>query len=431
MIRDDSPAVRGAGRADGQAGTGQAGTALTGSGSSRAAADDRAVYLAQMCGLLWPPPARVTTSGAAAREFIIVPTARRPRLIVPPGRRAAAAALRRYGEPGSARARLAARGLGLLLRTGTGGAVLRDRLRIEVPAGAPTIEAYLSEHLGTEVAVSMHLGAARANRKPVLQLLTGDGTTVGFAKIGISPLTSRLVRAEHDALARLGRARLAGLRTPAVLHAGRWQDLQVLVLSPLPVWQRRVRLPRAALLRAMAELAEVDGIETQPLAESGYWRALAARLAACDQTPDRAALAAALAAVGDRAGGGRLCFGAWHGDWTPWNMANVAAGLLVWDWERFAPGVPLGFDILHCWLQSQVVPGRRDPREAAADLIGRAASLLAPLGIGPAEALPTALAYVADLAIRYLADRQAAAGARLGAPGQWLIPALIAGAARL
>jgi hypothetical protein len=112
-------------------------------------------------------------------------------------------------------------------------------------------------------------------------------------------------------------------------------------------------------------------------------------------------------------------------------MANVAAGLLVWDWERFAPGVPLGFDILHCWLQSQVVPGRRDPREAAADLIGRAASLLAPLGIGPAEALPTALAYVADLAIRYLADRQAAAGARLGAPGQWLIPALIAGAARL
>ena len=46
----------------------------------------------------------------------------------------------------------------------------------------------------------MHLGAARANRKPVLQLLTPDGETVGFAKIGVSPLTSSLVWAERDAL---------------------------------------------------------------------------------------------------------------------------------------------------------------------------------------------------------------------------------------
>ena len=87
--------------------------------------------------------------------------------------------------------------------------------------------------------------------------------------------------------------------------------------------------------------------------------------------------------------------------------------------------------MLHCWLQSQVVPGRRDPRGAAAALIARAADLLAPLGVGSDEALLTTLAYLAELATRYLADRQAAAGARLGAPGQWLIPALAAAAARL
>jgi hypothetical protein len=396
----------------------------------RTADEDRAAYLAQMCRLLWPAPARVSESGAD-REFIILPTARRPRLIVPASRRPAAAALRRYGEPGTFRARLATRGLEALLLSGAGQAVLRDRLRIEVPAGAPTIDRYLGDQLGVEISVSMHLGAARANRKPVLQLLTADGATVGFAKIGVNPLTSELVRAERDALVRLGRAALSRLRVPAVLHAGRWQDLQVLVLGPLPVWQRRVRPPPGALRRAMAEIAVVAGTERAALTESGYWRGLTGRLAAADPTPDRSRLLASLDDMGRRAGARELRFGAWHGDWTPWNMAITAAGLLVWDWERFSTGVPLGFDVLHWWLQSQVVPGQRDPRAAAAGCITGAPRLLAPLDIPAAESRLTALAYLAEIATRYLADRQAAAGARLGAAGQWLIPALAAGVAEL
>jgi hypothetical protein len=37
----------------------------------------------------------------------------------------------------------------------------------------------------------------------------------------------------------------------------------------------------------------------------------------------------------------------------------------------------------------------------------------------------TALLYLIDLATRYVTDRQAEAGARLGALGTWLLPALI------
>ena len=112
-------------------------------------------------------------------------------------------------------------------------------------------------------------------------------------------------------------------------------------------------------------------------------------------------------------------------------MASTRSGLLVWDWERFTAGVPLGFDVLHHWLQVQVISRKRDPRLAAADCVERAPALLAPLEIGSGEARLTALMYVADLAARYLADRQAAAGARLGAPGNWLIPALADRSARL
>ena len=51
-------------------------------------------------------------------------------------------------------------------------------------------------------------------------------------------------------------------------------------------------------------------------------------------------------------------------------------------------------------------------------------------GIEPARARLTAALYLADVATRYLVDRQAAAGAPLGAPGTWLIPALVGEMAR-
>src|SRR5262249_54153633 len=83
-----------------------------------------------------------------------------------------------------------------------------------------------------------------------------------------------------------------------------------------------------------------------------------------------------------------------------------------WDWERFTRGVPLGFDALHYWLQAEVGPGHRDPQPAAAGCPQRAPQLLAPFGIAAAEARLTAALYMTDLATRYLADRQAQAGAR-------------------
>ena len=70
------------------------------------------------------------------------------------------------------------------------------------------------------------------------------------------------------------------------------------------------------------------------------------------------------------------------------------------------------------------MPGHRAPLAAAAGCIEDAPRSLAPFGLGAGEARITATLYLADLATRYLADRQAEAGARLGAPGAWLIPAI-------
>jgi Phosphotransferase enzyme family len=415
-------------------------------------------YLHEAGALLWPPPASITleragaprrarrprgqvnrpggqgdTTGGTApdSEFFLLPGAGRPRLVVPAIPRAAAAAVRRYGEPGSAVAWLGTRALAAALASGLGPVLTRRRMRVRGPAGAETIESYLTAVLGRDLRVSMHLGAPRANRKPVLQLLTPRGAPVGFAKIGVNPLTRDLVRAEREALARLGGAALGDVTVPRVLHHGVWHGLEILVLSTLPVWQRRRRLPAARLIAAMSGVARVDGLSREHLADGGYLRRLRARLAAADDGAQRAALAEALDTVAARAGDAVLAYGAWHGDWTPWNMASTDLGLLVWDWERFTRGVPVGFDALHHRLQTELVPGRREPRAAAVSCIERAPELLAPFEVDAAQARLTAVLYLADLAIRYLTDRQEQAGAVRGAAGRWLIPAITGEVTRL
>jgi hypothetical protein len=105
-------------------------------------------------------------------------------------------------------------------------------------------------------------------------------------------------------------------------------------------------------------------------------------------------------------------------------MANLADALLVWDWERFATGVPVCFDAVHHELQRRI-QSTDDATEAVEATVHRAAELLAPFGVPAGAQELTALLYLVDLATRYLTDRQAEAGARLGVLGTWLLPVLI------
>jgi Phosphotransferase enzyme family len=394
--------------------------APTVSAGSRSSLDD-------VCTVLWPPPASATLfrgrpSRWRERDLLVLPFARRPRLLVPSGRRASAAAVRRYGEPGSFKAWAGSRALALALAGGAGAAGLGGRLRVRAEPGSETIEAYLRSVLGHDVLISTHLGAARANRKPVLQLLTPRGEAAGFAKISVNLLTRDLIRAERAALDTLAAEDFRELTVPRVLDHGQWQGREVLIMNALPVWRRRRALRPAQLTAAMIELAAVGGGSHGPLTGSNYLARLRSRLEASQAGPDRTALGAALDALATV--DAELSFGAWHGDWTAWNMASTADGLLVWDWERFDPGVPAGFDYLHYRLQSDVVRHRRPPREAADDCVRNAPGWLAPFGVAGAEAHLVAILYLAELSARYLADRQAEAGARLGQPGTWLIPAI-------
>jgi hypothetical protein len=339
--------------------------------------------------------------------------------------------VRRSTEPDTAFSRLKRDAVVFALRSGAWPAVLRDRVELRAD---DSIDGYLRAALKTELSLSIHIGPTRASRNPVrnpvLQLLSPTGTTLGFAKLGTDPLTRRLVRAETSALTGLVHAKLGRLTVPAVVHAGQWRGHQVLVQSALPVWLPRRTLTASRLSKAMLEVAGACGITQGWLATSSYWAELRTRLNLLSDREDGRALAETARRLVGYCSGQGLRFGAWHGDWAPWNMANTDGGLLVWDWERFAPGVPLGFDALHHDLQSRLLLGT-DPRTAVEQTVRQARGLLLPFDVIPDSAEVTALLYLVDLAARYLADPRAGSGSHMGALGGWLLPVLLARMARL
>lgn len=376
----------------------------------------RADYLREVAALFWPEPHEISTGRgqragrAADTEFAVVPDLARPRLVVPiSSRRAAATAIRRYAEPGSFKARARTAALAGAFATGLGPLLVRDRLRVHTgPAGADSVQSYLRDALGEPVLLSMHVSRPRANRKPVLQLLAPDGRLVAYVKVGTSPLTRALVRAERDNLATVAAARLGSATAPTVLHHGRWHDLDLLALAPLPVWERRVSMREDALVATMREIAAIGGVRAYPLAESGYWAGLVDRVA---QAPaaERPMLQSGLDRIG-AAAAAPLAFGSWHGDWAPWNLACLADRLLVWDWERFTVGVPVGFDAMHWDLQTRILTPDHDPDEIISERLSRVGELLSPLDVPREQAPLVAALYLVEITTRYALDGQREAG---------------------
>ncbi|WP_243715737.1 hypothetical protein [Micromonospora sp. KC207] len=387
-------------------------------------ADARGAYLPELAGLVWPAPARPALRRGGRAGFAVVPSAARPRLLVPAGsRRAAAGAVRHSTEAQSAKARLRRAVLATAFRTGLGRLAFRDRLVID--AGGDALDAHLAAVLGRPALLSIHIGPARANRKPVVQLLDAAGDPIGYAKLGVDPLTRALVEAEATALARLAKLDLPGVQVAEALHHGLWGGHALLVQSALPVGlPRAAPAPAAEAERAaMVAVSRCVGVERRPYAGSAHDRRLRDELAALGDRPEAARLRAVLAEV--RRVDPVLALGAWHGDWNGGNSAALADGrVLVWDWERFADDVPLGFDALHRRVQTAITRAGVEPRAAAGRLIASAADDLAPFGQPAGVADLVAVLYLVELAARYLRDRQAEAGARLGHVDAWLLPAV-------
>lgn len=384
----------------------------------------RAQYLAEVLDLLYPDHTASTQGGEA--DFFVVPHARRPRMLVPAGdRRMAANAISQLADPRSRRSRLMRNAAVVALRAGAGRLLLRDRVQLAAAAGTDNIDGFLRQTLGEPFAFTVHIGPARPNRKPVLRLLNSDGGLFAIAKLGPSGLTRHLVRAETTALTALAHANLAALTTPRVLHAGPWRDCEVLIQSALPVWQPRLAVKTGQLTAAMREVADCCGVVRSTLQESRYWQRLRGRLETLADVPEGRTLARVAANIDEEQRQTALRFGSWHGDWTAWNSSAVSGALLVWDWERFATGIPVGFDALHYALHQAAAGKVQSADDAVAATMADAPGLLFPFGIPDnSAARVVARLYLLELGARYVGDLRGQGG-QLGVLSRWLLPAVL------
>ncbi len=185
---------------------------------------------------------------------------------------------------------------------------------------------------------------------------------MAFVKVGWNEFTRNLVGGEATALRAVTRSAAGGVvHAPALLYAGRWNDLELAVAAPLPRQVRRHRPSNPTPLEATQEIAQLDGpLTTTSLAESGYVHGLRDRLqdTISDHGSEELALQA-LDAIVERAGARPLTVGTWHGDWTPWNLAWEGDRLWVFDWEHFGRA-PLGFDVLHYVFATEFFGRRED-----------------------------------------------------------------------
>ena len=302
-----------------------------------------------------------------------LPDLRRPRVLVPlASNRAAAEAVRQYSDGMTQRARLAKAAVGLALRSGALPLWLRRRGLVVAAAGPA--EGSCSATTSRRPRPLRPGGRDRArpvrpNRKPVVQLIGRDGRPVGYMKVGWNDLTRRLVRAEADTLRRLAGAGPRGFTAPGLLHQGRWQGLDITISSALPhrLWRRgrRYALPPVA-------------VSARSPPSAGSRRRRWGRAAG-----GRGCGSGSAGSPGPRGDPRRDPGAAGRARLDPARLRHLArrlgavepalhpGRLLVWDWERSADGVPLGFDLLHFGYQTALQGLGQPPAAAAAASRGR------------------------------------------------------------
>jgi hypothetical protein len=301
----------------------------------------------------------------------------------------------------------------LALRAGGSRVLAGEQLAID--DGPDSLLAHLRGLLGDDsLCVAVGLGSLDTVWKPTLQVLSHDGRPLAYVKIGWTPFTTELVENEAATLALWDDHRGRGPITPRLLARSRWRDLVLVATSPMPADVRRIaddsRAPSPSPVRAL------DGAPaTGELAGSDFWSHLGTSIATgADHASDRS-LADAFSAATEAFGHQLVPLARWHGDWTPWNLAqSPSRGLVAWDWEYSAPGAPVGLDEVHSDFQiSRLLRGRTavesfassggatEPMLAAAqplmaaERVQRALRAGCPLDEGGAETLAAAPAAVA------------------------------------
>lgn len=358
-------------------------------------------------------------------SFRLVPGRRHPRMLVTAGHRSAAAgSLVRPSAGDTFRSSAPRQLLSAVLAAGLGPITMPYGLTVRQGPDAPdSIADYLAAALGHPVLLSLTVGSARANRKPILNVHSPSGAEIGFAKVGLNALTNQLVERESAVLAQLANATGGAFTLPHAIHAGSWRGNSVLLMSALrPGRQRRGgSIPH----EAAAAILQSSPVTNTAIAASPWLDAMEAQI-----VPLREVAGNKLPELIDRFrqdfGDVEIPFGAWHGDFGPWNLAHTATVPMIWDWERYAHPVPAGADLVHYTAHQKLrlqgdYAAAREVLEGASSLavakaLSGSALLMDP---APRQIRAIVVGYLLTIATRFTLDGLSPTGAPVQALADW------------
>jgi hypothetical protein len=253
-----------------------------------------------------------------------------------------------------------------------------------------------------DLACAISVGTPGRDNKPVVQLMTGDGRVLGYAKIGRNDRTRELVRREARVLSDWAALGTGSFSVPRVLYHGQLGGCYLCVQSapPEPVRAAGVEIGDAHR-RFLGRLA-TRGLRWLPLTGSRFWSGILNRIERSPSASYRSLLRRAADVLHQRVGQEPAPFHFSHGDFAPWNVKLGAGRLYVFDWEYARDECPLGMDLFHFLVRS----GALLKRCSAGKLLraftepGRHRRLveghLCGMGLSPRWIEPLLLAYLID-----------------------------------
>jgi hypothetical protein len=220
----------------------------------------------------------------------------------------------------------------------------------------------IEQTLGREDLVfAASLGTPGPLRKPVMLVMTSEGETLAYAKIGWNESTNQIVEHEARVLNEIGNSRLSLLNVPRMLACTGPPQNRILLIEPVGHDRRCYPRKLAQVLPLLMELSLVE-VCLLELRESSFLLQLNERLLQLRSLgglgPFRINQLRQCAATVERSLVGiRLPFVRKHGDFAPWNVwkSGSMVGAWVIDWERSQNQSLPGWDLFYFALEGMGV----------------------------------------------------------------------------
>ena len=214
-----------------------------------------------------------------------------------------------------------------------------------------------------DIEFSISLGTPGPDRKPVIQIISNTGESVGFVKVGTES-TNKLVQNEAGAIDKLSQSSSECFCVPKLLNKGWWHDHFYAVQSAPK--EKILSAPKHLHKCHMKVLKELSDINTEwiTLTSSKYWELLNKRVEAIvEKNHYYNIIKDALSTVENRLGNKVLPFHMSHGDFAPWNTYLVGEKLYLFDWEYSQDSALPGSDLFHFIIQTNFLLGKKDAGE--------------------------------------------------------------------